>query len=616
MGRRVADPTNPVPALGVPLAGGRWGPLCSVGVQTSPGLRTLPSIKRHGSQPTRTQRQLTKATDMMAETEGVTASDSNSVPVSKETSQNEINSLTQDDMGSQGSGSGVYCQIKTTRPNPKDTRGQKTARYTNGSVVASEVVGGVCTEAAEGKEPVQARRRVQSLRGEGHRSALKTGSVCTTVHATPPRPCRIITTSSPRLCGTCGRRQSQMTPCMGACRRRAANQMTASQTLPNPARKQSVAPNPSRKDSPLLHFHSYTKNTHTAQTPTPTAVKTTQIPQASHTIPKTHSSHSNHTPHAHSKIKDSKQHIRPHSADFTHYKDSATQTTDTQNTDNNTGTTDTQQTQTHSPSAEVTELYSTDKHQHVSAEVQHSYENTHHRHRRLLFHVTPKPPPSVVLTDSKSSATPPLPPKDSPIHTRSKPVTPVVQTKHTQQTPNRSQRTSSEPVKPEDSTKQSSVSLDNCRAPACTTHSSAQCNGAPAGLLGGRTGSVPGRLEGRLQNVEENLLSNQEKIKVLLNVIQDLEKSKALSEGRCSYRTGQDINNCPTCQKTACIIYSVEHDFRQQEGRFQGVMEALEGESDVPAPIMTKPVPAPSSSTRPSTKARVKKLRKKCFWWL
>ncbi|KAJ0050064.1 hypothetical protein NL108_011797, partial [Boleophthalmus pectinirostris] len=24
---------------------------------------------------------------------------------------------------------------------------------------------------------------------------------------------------------------------------------------------------------------------------------------------------------------------------------------------------------------------------------------------------------------------------------------------------------------------------------------------------------------------------------------------------RTSYRTGQDINNCPTCQKTACIIY-------------------------------------------------------------
>ncbi|NXU66544.1 F196B protein, partial [Horornis vulcanius] len=38
-------------------------------------------------------------------------------------------------------------------------------------------------------------------------------------------------------------------------------------------------------------------------------------------------------------------------------------------------------------------------------------------------------------------------------------------------------------------------------------------------------------LQGRLQSVEESLQSNQEKIKVLLNVIQDLEKSRALSEG-------------------------------------------------------------------------------------
>ena len=137
MGRRVADPTNPVPALGVPLAGGRWGPLCSVGVQTSPGLRILSSIKQHSSQPTDTHHPLIVATDKTtAETGGVIRSDSKSLLVSKETSQNEINSLTQDDMGSQGSGSGVYCQIKSICPNPKDTRDKRTARYTNGSVVA------------------------------------------------------------------------------------------------------------------------------------------------------------------------------------------------------------------------------------------------------------------------------------------------------------------------------------------------------------------------------------------------------------------------------------------------------------------------------------------------
>ncbi|XP_070769852.1 INSYN2B protein [Enoplosus armatus] len=464
MGRRVADPTNQVPALGVPLAGGRWGPLCSVGVQTSPGLRTLPSIKRHGSQPTNAHRPLTMATDKATAAE-----------TGAETSQNEINSLTQDDMGSQGSGSGVYCQIKTIQASSKETRGNRTARYTNGSVVASDVVGGVCTEATDGKEPTRERRRVQSLRGEGHRSVLKTGSVCTTVHATPPRPCRVMTTSPPRLCGTCGRRRSQITPCTGACRRRAVNQITASQTLPNPPRTQSAAPNPSRKDS-ALDSQSHTKNTDTS--------------------------------------------------------------------------------------------------------------------------------------DSKSVNTPPLPPKNSPKPTRSKPTTPVAQTKNTQETTNIPKQ-----IKLKDYAKQKSKSFDDHTLP-CKTHMKAQCNGAPGGLLGGHAGNAPRGLERQLQSVEENLQSNQEKIKVLLNVIQDLEKSKALSEGRSSYRTGQDINNCPTCQKTACIIYSVEHDFRQQEGRLQGVMEALEGEYDVPAPTLTKPTAAPSSTSRPSTKARVKKLRKKCFWWL
>ncbi|XP_022059651.2 protein INSYN2B isoform X1 [Acanthochromis polyacanthus] len=611
MGRRVADPTNPVPALGVPLAGGRWGPLCSVGVQTSPRLRTLPSIKRHSSQPTNTHRPLTMATDKTtaAETEGVIRSDSNSLPVSKETSQNEINSLTQDDMGSQGSGSGVYCQIKTIRTNPKDTRGKRTARYTNGSVVASDVVGGVCTEATEGKEPdqvpVEERRRVQSLRGEAHRSVLKTGSVCTTVHATPPRPCRIMATSPPRLCGTCGRRRSQITPCTGACRRRAVNQITASQTLPNPPRKPSVATNPSRKGSAALNSHS--KNTDVGNTQQHTSVKASQIPQLSHTIPKTHSSHSNHTAHAQNKAKDSKQPTRPHSADFTHYKDSATQTTDTHmhnSSDRTTCSTHTQQ--THTATAEVTEPHSTDKHK--LAQTQHADEPAH-----SSGNINSKSPTPSFHNDLKFSNTPPLPPKNSPKSTHSKPATPVAQTKN--QEPTNTPKQSSERIKLKDYPKQKSKSFDDHALP-CKTHMKAQCNGAPGGLLDGHAVNAPRGLERQLQSVEENLLSNQEKIKVLLNVIQDLEKSKAFSEGRSSYRTGQDINNCPTCQKTACIIYSVEHDFRQQEGRFQGVMEALEGEYDVPAPTLTKPTPAPSSSTRPSTKARVKKLRKKCFWWL
>lgn len=515
MGRRLADPTNPVPALGVPLAGGRWGPLCSVGVQTSPRLRTLPLIKLRGSQANNTNRPLAMATDKTtAETGGVIASDSNTLPVSKETSQNEINSLTQDDMGSQGSGSGVYCQIKTIRTNPTDTGGKKTARYTNGSVVASDVVGGVCSEATESMEPGQERRRVQSLRGEGHRSVLKTGSGFTTVHATPPRPCRIMTNSPPRLCGTCGRRRSQITPCTGACRRKAINQIKASQTLPNPPRKPLVAPNQLRKDSAAANAQSHTKNTDIANTQQHASVKTTQIPQLSHTIPKTHSSHSNHS-HAQMKTKDSKQQTRPHSAEFTYYKDSATQTTDTllHNTDRT--TTDTHQTTT----TEEAEPHSAEKHD--QAQVRNADEHT-------SANDTSKPPHTSFNIDSKSSNTPPLPPKNSPKYTHSKPATPVAQTKSEDTTTTPKQ--SSKRMNLKDYTKQKSKSFDDHTLP-CKTHMKAQCNGAPGGLLDGHIVNAPRGLEKQLHSVEENLLSNQEKIKVLLNVIQDLEKSKAFSEG-------------------------------------------------------------------------------------
>lgn len=527
MGRRVADPTNPVPALGVPLAGGRWGPLCSVGVQTSPRLRTLPSIKRHSSQPTNTPRLLTMATDKTtttAEAGGVIRSDSNSLPVSKETSQNEINSLTQDDMGSQGSGSGVYCQIKNIRTNPKDTRGKRTARYTNGSVVASDVVGGVCSEATEGKEPAQERRRVQSLRGEGHRTVLKTVSVCTTVHATPPRPCRLMTTSPPRLCGTCGRRRSQISPCTGACRRRAVNQITASQTLPNPPRKPPVAPNQSRNDSATMNSQSCTKKTDTANTQQHTSVKTTQLSQLSHTIPKAHSSHSNHATHTQNKAKDSQQHMRPHSAEFTSYKDSSTQTTDTQsNTDRTTADMHTQQ--THTPTLEVIKSHSNDERSQVVAQGQRTDEESH---QNTVARIALKSPAPSCHNSSKSSTTPPLPPKNCPLSTQSKPATSVAQNK-TQETTNVPKR-SLERIKLKDYTNQKSKSFDDHTLP-CKTHMKAQCNGAPGGLLDGHAVQAPRGLEKQLQSVEENLLSNQEKIKVLLNVIQDLEKSKAFTEG-------------------------------------------------------------------------------------
>ncbi|NXL63298.1 F196B protein, partial [Chordeiles acutipennis] len=124
-------------------------------------------------------------------------------------------------------------------------------------------------------------------------------------------------------------------------------------------------------------------------------------------------------------------------------------------------------------------------------------------------------------------------------------------------------------------------------------------------------------LQGRLQSVEESLQSNQEKIKVLLNVIQDLEKSRALSEGRNFYHTGQDLNNCSTCQNTACIIYSVEYDFRQQEGRFHQILKTLDHAEQNPA--SASPQKLPSDHPAPEKKElrrKTKKIKRKCFWWI
>ncbi|NXG55256.1 F196B protein, partial [Hemiprocne comata] len=124
-------------------------------------------------------------------------------------------------------------------------------------------------------------------------------------------------------------------------------------------------------------------------------------------------------------------------------------------------------------------------------------------------------------------------------------------------------------------------------------------------------------LQGRLHSVEESLQSNQEKIKVLLNVIQELEKSRALSEGRNFYHTGQDLNNCSTCQNTACIIYSVEYDFRQQEGRFHQILKMLDHAEKNPA--SASPQKLPSDHPTPEKKElrrKTKKVKRKCFWWM
>ncbi|XP_041826683.1 mucin-5AC isoform X2 [Melanotaenia boesemani] len=124
-------------------------------------------------------------------------------------------------------------------------------------------------------------------------------------------------------------------------------------------------------------------------------------------------------------------------------------------------------------------------------------------------------------------------------------------------------------------------------------------------------------LQNQLHSLEGVLETSQNTIKVLLDVIQDLEKKEAERDGH-SYRTGQDIENCGTCRDCACIIYSVEHDFRLQEGqvvRTWKVGDPPEGspQTPTPQPAMPHQQDSPQPVRPPAT---TKKNRKKCFWFL
>ncbi|CAL8405654.1 unnamed protein product [Arctogadus glacialis] len=134
-------------------------------------------------------------------------------------------------------------------------------------------------------------------------------------------------------------------------------------------------------------------------------------------------------------------------------------------------------------------------------------------------------------------------------------------------------------------------------------------------------------LQTQLQSLEGVLETSQNTIKVLLDVIQDLEKKEAERDGRHSYRTGQDIENCGTCRDCACIIYSVEHDFRLQEGqvvRKWKVGDPPEGSPQSTANPPTQPgTPHRQDSPQPAQQQQQqqapgsgKKHRKKCFWFL
>ncbi|XP_076856121.1 inhibitory synaptic factor 2A [Brachyhypopomus gauderio] len=122
-------------------------------------------------------------------------------------------------------------------------------------------------------------------------------------------------------------------------------------------------------------------------------------------------------------------------------------------------------------------------------------------------------------------------------------------------------------------------------------------------------------VKAQLQAMENMINSSQETIKVLLGVIQELEKGEALREG-LSYRTGQDTANCDTCRNSACIIYSVELDFKQQEDKLQPLMKRLCSAEDAPFSSLPYPQEALSSTPRRKAKGEAKKHARWKLWFL
>ncbi|XP_019358539.1 PREDICTED: protein FAM196A [Gavialis gangeticus] len=122
-------------------------------------------------------------------------------------------------------------------------------------------------------------------------------------------------------------------------------------------------------------------------------------------------------------------------------------------------------------------------------------------------------------------------------------------------------------------------------------------------------------LKAQLQMMENLISSSQETIKVLLGVIQELEKGEAHREG-LSYRTGQDTANCDTCRNSACIIYSVELDFKQQEDKLQPVLRKLHPIEETQVAPLPYTQESYSSTPKQKSKTESKKHGRWKLWFL
>lgn len=248
MGRRAADLTTPVPVLGVPaLVGVRgwrttggersggallqtWGPQCSVGVQTSPGISRPPSqhsVQLNDTPSTPTDNKtsnsyITKETDYK-EILQLTKTDKEKRAILKQKSgesktRKEVTfkalggEASKDVTCSQRNSNGTYCYARAIKTNPHYVGNvtsvrpklKSAARYTNGSVVDSEAIGGISVDSDEA-EPVKSatsRGRNQTrLQGHYAEQPGKTLLLC------DARPFGV----PQKICSHCGGRQSVTT---------------------------------------------------------------------------------------------------------------------------------------------------------------------------------------------------------------------------------------------------------------------------------------------------------------------------------------------------------------------------------------------------------------------
>ncbi|XP_020776693.1 inhibitory synaptic factor 2A [Boleophthalmus pectinirostris] len=176
------------------------------------------------------------------------------------------------------------------------------------------------------------------------------------------------------------------------------------------------------------------------------------------------------------------------------------------------------------------------------------------------------------------------------------------------------------------SAKCSVQSQGHCRARHSSASSKLQQTGQggigfPTGDAGAARGAAAGTASGdsdikaQLQAMETLINSSQETIKVLLGVIQELEKGEAQREG-LTYRTGQDTANCDTCRNSACIIYSVELDFKLQEDKLQPLMKRLCPMDSQQCPALPYPNEVFTSTPKRKSKSESKKHARWKLWFL